>query len=49
MSIEFLCLPRHWMWLLRNYFSSYVYLKDIYKTFKGIRQIQFALELKEFC
>ena len=32
---------------IQNYFSSYVYLKDIYiyQTLKGIRKIQFVSEL----
>ena len=45
MSKKFSCLPRNWIYLLQNYFSSYVYLKDIYKTLKGIGKIQFLSEL----
>ena len=45
MSRNFFCLPRNWIWLLQNYFSSYVHLKDIYKTLKGIGKIQFVSEL----
>ena len=40
------CLPRDWIYLLQNYFSSYVYLKDIYETLKRIGKIQFASELR---
>ena len=43
-SRRFFCLPRNWVYLLRNYFSSPVHLKDIYKTLKGIGKIQFVLE-----
>ena len=35
----------NWICLLQNYFSSYVYLRDIYKTLKGIAIIQFVSEL----
>ena len=45
MSREFFCSPRNWIYLLQNYFSSYVYLNDIYKTLKGIGKIQFVSEL----
>ena len=45
MSRNFFCLPRNWICLLQNYFSSYVHLKDIYKTLKGIGKIQFVSEL----
>ena len=45
MSWNFFCLPRNWICLLQNYFSSYVHLKDIYKTLKGIAKIQFVSEL----
>ena len=45
MSWNFFCLPRNWICLLQNYFSSYVHLKDIYKTLKGIGKIQFVSEL----
>ena len=31
--------------LLQNYFSSYVYIKDIYKTLKGTGKIVFVSEL----
>ena len=33
-----------WIYLLQNYFLSYVCLKDIYKTFKGTGKIQFVSE-----
>ena len=42
---EIFCLPRNWIFLLQNYFPSYVYLKDIYKTLKVIGKTQFVLEL----
>ena len=29
---KFSCLPRNWIYLRQNYFTSYVYLKDTYKT-----------------
>ena len=45
MSRNFLCTTK-WIYLLQNYFSSYVYLRDIYKTLKGIGQIQFVSELR---
>ena len=38
-------MPRNWIYLLQNYFLSYVYLKDIYKTLEGIGKIQFVSEL----
>ena len=41
MSRKFFCSPRNWIYLFQNYFSSYVYLKDICKTLKGIEKIQF--------
>ena len=44
MSRNFLCTTK-WIYLLQNYFSSYVYLRDIYKTLKGIGIIQFVSEL----
>ena len=34
-----------WIYLLQNYFLSYAYAKDIYKTLKGIGKIQFASKL----
>ena len=33
---EIFCLSRNWIHLLRSYFLSSVYLKQIYKTLKGI-------------
>ena len=39
------CLPRYWIYLLQNYFSSYSYLKNIYKTLKRIGKIQFVSQL----
>ena len=45
MSRKLFCLPRNWIYLLQNYFWSYVYLKAIYKTLKRIRKIQIASEL----
>ena len=45
MSKRFSCLPHNWIYLLQNYFSSYVYLKDIYKALKGVGKIQFLSEL----
>ena len=36
-----LCLPLYWIYLLQNYFLSYLYLKNIYKTLKGIGKFQF--------
>ena len=44
MSRRFFCLPRNWIYLLQNYLSSYVHLKDINKTLKGIGKIQFVSE-----
>ena len=46
MSRKYFCLPRNWIYLVQNYFSSYVYLKDIYWHLKRIRQIQFVSELR---
>ena len=37
--------PRKGIYLPQNSFSSYVYLKDIYKTLKGIEKIQFVSKL----
>ena len=48
MSKKVFCLPRNWIYLLQNYFSSYVYLKDIYKPLKGIGKNQFVSELTFF-
>ena len=48
MSKKVFCLPRNWIYLLQNYFSSYVYLKDIYKLLKGIGKNQFVSELTIF-
>ena len=45
MSRKFFCLPRNRIYVLQNYFSSYVYLKDKCKTLKGIGKIQFISEL----
>ena len=45
MSRKCFCLQRNWIYLLQNYFSNYVYLKDIYKSLKGIGKIQFVSEL----
>ena len=45
MSKKFFCLPGNWIYLPHNYFSSCVYLKDTYKTLKGIGKIQFVSEL----
>ena len=45
MSKKFLCLPRNWIYLFQNYFSSYVYLKDIYTTLTGIWKSQFLSQL----
>ena len=41
MSMNFFYLPRNWIYLLQNYFSSYLYLKDVYKTLTGTGKIQF--------
>ena len=46
MSRKYFCLPHNWIYLVQNYFSSYVYLKDIYWHLKRIRQIQFVSELR---
>ena len=45
MSRKLFCLPRNWIYSLHNYFSSYKYLKDIYKILKGIRKVQFVSKL----
>ena len=42
---KFFRLPRNWIDLLQNYFSSSVYLRVTYKTLKGFGNIQFVLEL----
>ena len=42
---EIFCLPRNWIYLLQNYFSSYAYLNDIYKTLKGIGIIKSVSKL----
>ena len=42
---EMFCLPSNCIYLLQNYFSSYAYLKDIYKTLKGIGIIKFVSKL----
>ena len=39
------CLLRNWIYLLQNCFRSYAYLKDIYKTLKGIEKTQFVSEI----
>ena len=44
-QVNVFSLPCNCIYLLQNYFSSYVYLKDIYKTLKGIGKIQFVSEL----
>ena len=36
MSMNFSCLTLNWIYLLLDSLSSYVYLKDIYKTLKGM-------------
>ena len=36
---------RNWVYLLQKYFWSSVYLKDVYKTLKGIGKIRFLSEL----
>ena len=43
---KYFCLPHNWIYLVQNYFSSYVYLKDIYWHLKRIGQIQFVSELR---
>ena len=43
---KYFCLPHNWIYLVQNYFSSYVYLKDIYWYLKRIGQIQFVSELR---
>ena len=48
MSKKFISLPRNWIYLLQSYFSSCVYLKDIYETLKGIGKIQFVSEFTIF-
>ena len=48
MSKKVFYLPRNWIYLLQNYFSSHVYLKDIYKPLKGIGKNQFVSELTIF-
>ena len=42
------CLPRNRIYLPQNYFSSYVYLKDMYKTLKGKIQFVSALNHQSF-
>ena len=42
---EIFSLPRNWIYLLQNYFSSYAYLNDIYKTLKGIGIIKYVSKL----
>ena len=44
-SRKYFCLPRNWYFLFQNYFSNYVYLKDICKTLKEIGKIQFVPKL----
>ena len=44
----FFCLPRNWNHLFQFFPPSYVYLKDIYKTVKGLEKIQFVSELTVF-
>ena len=36
----------NWIYLLRSYFSNYVYLKDMYLNLKGIRKILFVSVLR---
>ena len=36
----------NWIYLLRNCFSNYVYLRDMYITLKGIGKILFASVLR---
>ena len=38
--------PFNWMYLLRNFFSNYAYLKDTYTTLKGIGKILFVSVLR---
>ena len=45
MSRKFPFLPRNWIYLLQNYFSSNIHLKDTYKNLKGIGKIQFVSEI----
>ena len=45
MSRNFFVYLYKWIYLLQNYFSNYVYVKDIYKTLKGIGKIQFVSKL----
>ena len=42
---NFFCLPRDLIYLLQNYFLSYVYLKDINKALEKTGKIQFVSEL----
>ena len=42
---NFESLPHNWIYLLLNYFSSYVYLKGIHKILKGIGKFQVVSEL----
>ena len=44
---EITCLPRtsSQIEVRRNYFSNYIYLKNMYKTLKGLGKIQFLSEL----
>ena len=42
---NFFVLPRNWIYLLQNYFSSYLYLRDMYTTLKGIEKTQFVFNL----
>ena len=48
MSRKFFCLPGNWIYLVQNYFSSYVSLKDIYKTLKGNGKIHFFFRVNNF-
>ena len=44
-SRKFFCLSLKGIFLLQNCFSSYLYLKDIYKTLRETGNIQFVSEL----
>ena len=47
MSRKCFCLSCDSIYLLQNYFSSYKYVKDIYKTLKKTGNIQFVSESKD--
>ena len=42
MAQIFFCLPRKWIYVRQDYFSNYVYPKDVYKTLKEFGKIQFV-------